>query len=139
MTIWENLEMRGALWMSLVVWCVWGGDAYAERLICDVEKFVICSSKGCEGVDPEQRYTLIDTEQRLYNLCSWRRSKCDYFELSEVIRSGVYVFFKTGSASYLKMAVEGVELFEIKQGQFSEVRDAGPPTFLSWGTCKRVN
>jgi hypothetical protein len=126
-----------SLVLGLALLVAGGGVGYAaDTFKCQTSKKIWCTKNGCKEGDGSKDYVVINLEKKSYSMCTIGKAKCDDLNLKTIKKSGIFAVFYFGGSSYLKMALQDESLiWNLKSGDFIEVRDNALGVMNSYGVC----
>jgi hypothetical protein len=127
-----SLFLSGSLFLG-------SGTGYAsDAFQCKVSKKRYCAKDGCKENDGSKEYVIINFDNNTYSMCTIGKEKCDDIILKNVGKSGIFAVVYFGGSSFLKMALQDDPLaFNLKAGDFIEIRDFGLGVMNSYGSCSK--
>jgi hypothetical protein len=125
--------------LGVVLLVATGGVGYAaDTFKCQTSKKIWCTKNGCKEGDGSKEYVLINLKKKIYSMCTRGKAKCDDLNLKTIGKSGIFAIFYFGGSSYLKMALQDESLvWNLKSGDFIEVRDNALGVMNSYGVCMK--
>ena len=136
-----NLDVSMKRLIFLAIWVCVLDVANAERIMCIVEEAVLCQAGQCKEIYQEGGYaTVIDTTEQVYVLADFNKEKYEPFPLIEHEEAGAFTLYTTGlGGAVMKVANQTVEMFGFEKNSFVEVRLSMLNTFVSTGTCQKID
>lgn len=110
-----------------------------ENIHCYIQTKRWCEKDHCNESSGEGEYITVDFSKNLYKLCTKGKPECQSFPIKNIRHAGAFISIFFGGNSFLKVSTMDESLmFDMREGDFIEIRDLGLGMMSSFGFCKAI-